>query len=146
MDKANFKISIPTDVDGYVELQCPFCRDTFRIDSGDILSNDLFSVYCPYCGLTDQFDNFATDEIKEVAQQAIINHANQLINESLKKLEKSSKGVFKINSKLASKPIKNLYIKNHDVKLLTLSCCDRHLKVSLNSVNDEVYCPFCGNK
>ncbi len=146
MDKADFKINIPTDVDGYVELQCPFCRDTFRIDSDDVLSNDLSSVYCPYCGLTDQFDNFATDELKEVAQQVIINHANQLINESLKKMGKSSKGVFKTKSKVVSNPIKNLYVKSHDVKFLTLSCCGRHVKVSLNSVNNEVYCPFCGIK
>lgn len=47
----NMAISIPLDEDGFLLLQCPFCRGFFKVRSEDYEADDVEELWCPLCGL-----------------------------------------------------------------------------------------------
>ena len=140
------EFNIPIDDDGFVSLQCPFCKDNFKISADDFKADDVYQLYCPYCGLVSE-DGFHTDDIKEHALDIAKNEANAMINQFSKDLEKMLKGNNFVSFKAgASRPMKKpkTLIEPTDMQEITLKCCDKKIKVQYRL--NGVYCPFCGVK
>lgn len=140
------KFNVPIDDDGYVSLQCPFCREAFKITPSDYEAEENFQLYCPYCGLVSE-EGFHTDEIKEHAFDLAQNHCNELINQFMKNMERQFKGngfaSFEAGKPLPIKKPKTL-IEPTDMQEVSLKCCKKKIKVQYR-VNGA-YCPFCGVK
>ncbi len=146
MTDKRIEFNIPIDDDGFVSLQCPFCRDIFKITSSDCQADDTYQLFCPYCGLVAE-EGFHTDEIKEHALDLAKNEANALLNQFRKDFGKIFKGSkmfsFKPGAKTPMRQPKTL-IEPTDMQEVKLNCCDRTIKLQYR-VNGA-YCPFCGVK
>ena len=53
-------ISIPLDENGFMLMQCPSCRGSFKVRSEDYEADDVEELWCPLCGLKN--DSFLPDE------------------------------------------------------------------------------------
>ena len=63
-DSFNMSVSIPTDDEGYVLLQCSNCRTYFKATPTDINDDSVLNLFCPSCGLVS--DNYITDDVLEL--------------------------------------------------------------------------------
>ena len=144
-DQLSFQIEIPSDEDGYILLQCPLCGELFKLTVTDIEAEDVFEIWCPFCGLTSE--NYLTDEVIELAPRKSQNYVNEIINHELKKIERKNSGSF-ISFKITSKPIREfespLIPLIDSLVFIDFKCCNRTAKVSQALKNTSVFCPFCG--
>ncbi len=105
-------------------------------------------IYCPYCGLNSNRDNFYTREVLEQVKQIAINYMYEQLNKSFGDMKKSinkSKCI-----KMEYKPIKKINIegiKTDDTVEEIFECkrCNTHVKVLYCVGFSKVYCPYCGN-
>ena len=95
------EISIPADDQGFVLMQCPLCREFFKIKPEDYHAENVIEIWCPSCGL--KAENYFTDDVIELALKKTKNYANDLIYSEMKKWEKKFKGSF-ISFKAGKKP------------------------------------------
>ena len=50
-NEINMTISIPTDDEGYVLLQCEHCGTYFKATPSDLKDDGVLHIFCPSCGL-----------------------------------------------------------------------------------------------
>lgn len=146
MSDIKVQIEVPLDEDGFMELQCPFCQESFKLVADEMQSDDVVGIFCPNCGLTTDVQEFLTSEVLENLQIKANNIAVEMLNDGLRKMEKESKGLLKVQEKLTLEPEKPLYVKNNDFESTTFSCCGKSAKVSYGKGIIGVYCPYCGTK
>ncbi|MGX5623675.1 TFIIB-type zinc ribbon-containing protein [Bacillus cereus] len=144
-NKETIRFSIYSDEDGFVSLQCPFCKEKFKLTTQDIENEHILSIFCPHCGLTKGSNSFLTREQKEQALRLIQNTVNEMLNDFTKNLEKSFSGnkhvTFKNSGKLKSQKTK-VIIEPYNMDEYTVPCCQKHIKAF--SMDNNIYCPFCG--
>lgn len=88
-DEINMTISIPTDDDGYVLLQCEHCGTYFKATPSDLKDDGVLHIFCPSCGLISV--NYITEDVLELAVKMVTNAVNDMIYNEFKKMERHSK-------------------------------------------------------
>lgn len=144
-DTVTFKISIPSDDEGYVLLQCEYCGEFFKCTPDDIRSEELLNIYCPACGLVSE--NYLTEDVIELAEAMAQNCMNDLIHNTMKKWERtlSSKYVkFKAGKK--PKPVHEnpIHSSIDALEETNYHCCNRSAKIQSILKMSASFCPFCG--
>lgn len=144
MDKS-LRITIPTDKDGYVLMQCPLCGCYFKLNCSDI--ERASEVFCPGCGMKS--DSYVTDEFIELAQAKVMNQLEDEVFTMFKKMEKRTRGK-KVSIKAGKKPkpVPENPIRNRveAMDIAYFKCCDKTCKVKNMIKMTGCYCPFCGVK
>ena len=51
MGDVSFEISIPLDSDGFIEMECDYCKNRFMLHHQVYESEDNINFFCPICGL-----------------------------------------------------------------------------------------------
>jgi sarcosine oxidase delta subunit len=147
MSERSTQISIPTDSDGFLSFECPFCEERFKLAANEVQEDDVFVLHCPICGLNDDAQSFLSSGVIEAAQTAAMNLAYDAINEAMKGWERRSRSSdlirFKAGSPLKHEPEKVL-IEDEAFELHEFACCDRSAKVQPIDEVAGVYCPYCG--
>jgi hypothetical protein len=142
-----FTISIPSDDDGYILLQCEHCGEYFKVTANDIRDDRVLNIYCPACGL--ESDSYITEDVIELAEVMATNYAQDLIYDELKKLEKQTRRSpvqFKIKSKpeyLYENPVRSGI---EALQIVSFPCCHRRAKIKPLLKMSGCCCPFCGVK
>lgn len=142
-------ISIPTDDDGFVSFQCPFCSDKFKLSVGECEQEDVLQIFCPYCGLSDELSNFLSDEVNEQLRIAAQNYLAEQINSMLRDMERRfhrNPGVSFRASPLNTEPDSQIIETDDDLEPSTHEICGRTVKVHANCIEVGPYCPYCGVK
>ena len=144
MNDFTIRISIPTDDDGYVLLQCPKCGEYFKLPPSNIKSEGVLNIYCPLCGLIS--DNYLTKDVMELAQAKELNHVQRNIYDKIKKLERKSKNSpvkIKVNKpdEVDEIPIKSTI---DSMEIVDFECCNRQAKIRYLLNFCGCYCPYCG--
>lgn len=144
-DVVTFNISIPSDEDGFVLMQCEHCGEFFKCTPADIESDEILYIYCPNCGLIS--DSYITDDVRELADTIAQNYANDLIYDFMKGLEKKfSSSMVKI--KAGKKPNHErenpIYSVVDDLVERHFACCNRSTKINPLLKMSASHCPFCG--
>ena len=85
-DEIHMEISIPTDDDGYVLLQCEHCGSYFKATPSDIEDDGVLEIFCPSCGLVSE--NYATENVIELALAMAQNVAMDMVYDAFKKMER----------------------------------------------------------
>ena len=75
-DEINMTISIPTDDDGYVLLQCEHCGTYFKATPSDLEDDGVLHIFCPSCGLISE--NYFTEDVLELAMKMATNAVNYM--------------------------------------------------------------------
>lgn len=142
-------ISVPSDDDGFVTLQCSFCDGRFKLTVNDFESDEVVQIFCPYCGLPNEGHELLTDEVMEQANILAENYAKSLLNDFTSDLRKSFRGnknvSFKPGRKLAMDDEAVLF-EQEELELMSPTCCKQPVKVSSLNASTGIYCPFCGVK
>ena len=154
-------------VDGTLENIKGFCAitDTAEIEKQDYIltpgryvgieeqeddDEPFEELFCPYCGLAKEKNEFLSAEVIEQAQAIAYNYMVEELNKTFKKMQRSlnrSKGLIKI--KMDYKPLKKVATKELKDKDTTetefkCSCCGRRVKVLYCAGAAKVFCPYCG--
>ena len=146
-DEIHMEISIPTDDDGYVLLQCEHCGSYFKATPSDIEDDGVLEIFCPSCGLVSE--NYATEDVIELALAMAENVAMDMVYDTLKKMERQFRNSpisFKMNKRPkyeAENPIRSGI---GALEIATFPCCKRTAKVKPLLKMTGCYCPFCGVK
>ena len=146
-DEIHMEISIPTDDDGYVLLQCEHCGSYFKATPSDIEDDGVLEIFCPSCGLVSE--NYATEDVIELALAMAENVAMDMVYDTLKKMERQFRNSpisFKMNKRPkyeAENPIRSGI---EALEIATNPCCKRTAKVKPLLKMTGCYCPFCGVK
>jgi hypothetical protein len=147
MSDVVFSITIPSDDDGFITLQCPFCSDRFKLTVEDFEREDIIDLFCPYCGLQHEPSRFLTDEVLEQAQIVAMNYVKSIINDFSKDLERRFKGKKYISFK-AGKPLETekerILFEREELETTKLECCQLTVKTRPLSQAIGIYCPCCG--
>lgn len=139
------EIDIPTDNEGFVLLKCPLCGEFFKLTPSDIKADDVLEIWCPNCGLKS--DNYLTDEVKELALRKAKNYVNQLLADTLKKMERNTRNKFisfKVKRQIPQVFEYPIVPITDDLEVINYSCCKRSAKISPSLKLSGSYCPFCG--
>lgn len=147
MGVVSFEISIPLDPDGFIEMECDYCKNRFMLHHQIYESEDNINFFCPICGLPNRTNTFFVPEVLEKAQQIALNYMydeiNRTLGKSLKQINKN--GLVKMTMKMPKRKIeKELYAPSEDYVQCEKGCCG--LKVKVKNIDKEIgiYCPVCG--
>lgn len=146
-DSITFKISIPSDDDGYILLRCEHCGTFFKALASDIEDDGLLNLYCPSCGLISE--HYLTPEVIELAETIVHNYAADAVYKAFKDLERETKNSFvqfkagKRPKHLPENPIKSGI---EALEITDFKCCHRTAKIKPLLRMTGCYCPFCGVK
>lgn len=145
-DSFSFEISIPSDNDGYVLLQCEHCGSFFKATPDDIEDDGVLQIFCPCCGLCSE--NHITEDVSELAETIISNQINQMIFKQFKDLERHSNNIisFKAGKKPHYKAEEPIRSGIDELKIVDFECCHRTAKIKPLLKMTGCYCPFCGVK
>lgn len=151
MSDVTFTFSIEGDSEGYVTFECPFCGAEFKLQAGEYQDEDkpLEELFCPYCGLTKEKDEFLSAEVIEQAQILAQNYMIEQLNRSFKKMSKSinrsGHGVIKMTYKPLKK-VETKELKTEDTAETEFkcSCCDHRVKALYCAGASKIFCPYCG--
>jgi uncharacterized protein YbaR (Trm112 family) len=140
-------ISIKSDSDGFITLECPYCKGRFKLTVDFLEERSIIDLFCPHCGLKHELVNFLMRE--DVIEQAEIlahNLIADMLGQFSKDLERniSSKHIsFTAGEPIASKAEKNLW-EREEMEILTLKCCNFQIKLDRANHQHFIYCPECG--
>jgi hypothetical protein len=106
-------------------------------------------LFCPYCGLTSNKNNFYTRETVEKIEALAMNYAIEQLNNAFGKMVRNinstSKGIIKMDFKpLKAVNVKELKDRDTTEEVFACSCCEQHVKVLYCAGVSKIYCPYCG--
>lgn len=147
-DEVHMTVSIPTDDEGYILLQCEHCGTFFKATPSDIKDDGVLRIFCPSCGLTSE--NYLTEDVIELAMRMIKNKVNDMIYDAFKDLERQNRRNSMIKFKAGKRP-------EHEtedpirsgieaLEIVDFPCCRRTAKIKPLLKMTGAYCPFCGVK
>lgn len=142
-----FNLSIPLDEDGFIEMECDFCKNRFMLHKDVYSDESNLHFFCPICGLPNQINTFYCPEVLEVAKQKALNYAyaeiERQLGSTIRKINKN--GFIKMSMKMPHKePEKELYRPLNNYVLAHLDCCGIDVKILELDFEIGVYCPVCG--
>lgn len=149
LDETTISVNVPTDDDGYTGRECPNedCLGYFKITFGTGLP-DATACVCPYCGTTEEHDQFWTQDQLELLQSVAMQEVMGALHKDLKSLEfevKPPRNAFLgLAMSLKVEPHSPLPLHRYAEKELeTHVVCDRcTLRYAIYGVFG--YCPDCG--
>lgn len=146
-DSITFEISIPSDNEGYILLQCGHCGMFFKVQPSDIEDDQLLDLYCPSCGLISE--NYLTEDVIDLAETIARNYAINAINDAFKGFESKGKNnllQIKISSKQRPEYESPIRTGIEAMEITHFECCHRDAKIKPLLKLTGCYCPFCGVK
>lgn len=138
-------ISIPSDTEGFILLQCHLCGEYFKLLASDINDDNIINIWCPYCGLNGR--QYAPKEAIDAAIQIAHNEINEMIYNTFKKIERKTKGgsiQFKCNKKPVLNEVAPIKVRTDKLELQNYKCCEAVAKIQPLSKMCGSYCPTCG--
>lgn len=143
----DLEISIPLDKDGFIEMECDFCKNRFMLHESVFQDEAYLHFFCPICGLPSRTNTFYCEEVLEAAKRMVMNYAYDEIKRQLGHIIKdiNKSGFLKMNMTIPQKePLKELYTPAMEYRLTRHKCCGVDVKVSELDAEIGQYCPICG--
>ena len=138
-------ISIPSDEDGFVLLQCHLCGEYFKMLASDVNDESVINIWCPYCGLNGK--KYVPKEAIEIGLKIAENEINDMLYDFFKGMEKQTKNSL-LKFKCTNKPNKNVIpsikVRTDKLEIKRYGCCKSTVKITPLSKMCGSYCPICG--
>ena len=147
MGTVSLEMSIPLDKDGFIEMECDYCKNRFMLYREVYESEGNLYFFCPICGLPNRINTFFVPEVLEKAKQMAMNYMllelDKTLNKSIKQINKS--GFVKMSIKKPKREVeKELYAPSVDYVKCEKRCCNIDIKVRNIDKETGTYCPICG--
>lgn len=146
-DDITMTITVPSDDEGYVLLQCEHCGNFFKCKPSDIRDDGVLTIFCPCCGLISE--NYITEDVLELAIKMAKNVANDMVYDALKNLERHNKKgliTFKAGKRPKHEYEEPIRSRIDAMEVCEFQCCKRTAKIKSLLKMTGAYCPFCGVK
>lgn len=140
-------IEIPLDDDGFIEMECDYCKNRFMLHQSVYDDESNLHFFCPVCGLPNSIDSFYCPEVLEAFQQKAANYLDNEIQRQLASTIKrfNKNGLIKLSLDTPQRtPEKELYKPSNEYVLSHQYCCDVDVKVLYLDNQIGIYCPICG--
>lgn len=148
MSNLVFNLNIPLDDEGYIEMECDYCKNRFMLHK-DVFQNDNYlHFFCPICGLPNDVNTFYCPEVLEKAQQIaanqVLNKIDKMLSSTFRKTN-SRKNLISLSVKVpkTEKP-RDIYEYSKIYEKAKKNCCDVFVKVTSFDKLFGTYCPICG--
>ena len=143
----DLQISIPLDKDGFIEMECDFCKNRFMLHESTYKDDSNIHFFCPICGLPNTINTFYCQEVLDLARQKAVNYMNEMLQRELgatvRRINKS--GFVKMSLKTPKQePEIELYAPINDYVLSHTACCEEDVKTPEIDNQIGIYCPICG--
>lgn len=147
MSEKRLEIGIPLDSEGFIEMECDYCKTRFMLHKDVYESEENLNFYCPICGIPNAINTFFVPEVLEKAQQIAVNYAldelEKALNKSIKQINKSR--LLKMTIKKQNKKMeRELYTPSENYVKCIKQCCGIEVKVKSIDRETGTYCPICG--
>ncbi len=145
MGDIQMEISIPTDNDGFVLLQCEWCKEFFKLVPNEMESDEVVEIWCPCCGLRG--NEYFTEEVIELGMKMVKNFAMDTIFSEMKKWERkfNGKGIsFKAGKKPHEEDELPIVSVIDNLEIQKYNCCKKEAKIKPLIKMCGSYCPYCG--
>lgn len=145
MSQKKLRLSIPSDSDGFILLQCPLCGEFFKLTFKDIEDDEVLEIWCPNCGIKSE--SYLSDDVIKLAMNMIKNTVNREIYNTFKGLEREySNGsiTFNVGRLPEQKPEDPLISSIEMLEIQHYGCCSKDAKIITSAKFAGSYCPFCG--
>ena len=136
-------MTLQSDENGLVTLQCDRCRSRFKMES-DYLNNELEGeICCPVCGISEKANTFYPEEVVEEAGKMAIMEAEEII-------QRAFKGMNSKNIQVKTKPVvqgnRDIVFKDRDynMQVVSVHCCQKKIALLPVDIAAGYYCPYCG--
>lgn len=144
-DEVTLSVSIPTDLEGYITIQCSLCSELFKVKHTDFEDESQIQIWCPNCGLIP--DSMITEEIRDLLLKTANNYMSDFLNDFNTELSKTFKkgGIkYKTGKKIKKASTDPLVSRIDILEIQTYECCHQEAKISPSLKMEGGYCPFCG--
>ena len=141
----SLKIQIPSDIDGYILLQCHHCGEYFKIPSEYFNNDMIFHISCRSCGLSSK--SYFAEDVISLVDAKVHNHIKNEISNFSKALERSSKGniiSFKTSGHIEKEYERPIRITIDNLTKVKLNCCNKYVKIRPLLKMTAHFCPYCG--
>ncbi|MEG2013799.1 MAG: hypothetical protein RR063_11440, partial [Anaerovoracaceae bacterium] len=105
------KITLQSDENGLVTLQCDRCKSRFKVDCAFLNDELQGEICCPICGISNELNTYYPEEVVEQAKKIAIVEAEEMIKNAFKGL--NSKYI-KVKTTPISRVDTDLVFKNKD--------------------------------
>ena len=147
MSDISISISMPLDEDGFLEMECDYCRNRFMLHESVYSDEKNLYFFCPICGLPNSINTFYCSEIIEAAERKGMNYMYDQIQKQLgptiKRFNRIGFGKMTLNIP-KHEPEKELYAPSCEYILIHQQCCGIDIKATQLDANIGTYCPICG--
>ncbi len=145
--KMDFNIEIPLDDDGFIEMECDYCKNRFMLHQSVYSDEENLHFFCPICGLPNDINTFYCSEVLEAVQRKTMNYINEEIQRkfepTIKRLNKNR--LIKLSLDTPKRiPEKELYRPINEYAIYHQHCCDIDVKTLEFDNQIGIYCPICG--
>lgn len=143
----DLSISIPLDEDGFIEMECDYCKNRFMLHQTVYSDDANLHFFCPICGLPNAINTFYCEEVLEAAQQMALNYLSDEIQKQLSPSIRqfNRNGLLKMSLKVPDRePEKELYKPINEYVLTHQYCCEIDVKTLEFDNQIGIYCPICG--
>lgn len=147
MSDFSISLSIPLDDDGFIEMECDYCKNRFMLHQDVFLDISNLHFFCPICGLPNDINTFYCPEVLEAAYRKAQNFMNEIIQRQLASTIKNfnKNGFISLSLDTPQRvPEKDLYKPINDYIIFHHHCCGVDVKALEFDVQIGLYCPICG--
>ena len=143
----NLELSIPLDEEGFIEMECDFCKNRFMLHESVFEDETYYHFFCPICGMPADTGSFYCEEVIEAAERLVMNYAldeiQRQLGPTIREINRS--GFLKMEMTVPKKePSKELFKPLREYKCIHKNCCGLDVKVSEFDAEIGTYCPACG--
>lgn len=148
MSDIEVKLTVPSDDEGYIKMQCPYCHNYFKIRANEYDNKEkpIEELHCPYCSLIKQKQSFLTRELMEHGKALLENKIKEIIN---KEMRKACKNNSVDGLKMTYTPYEENYVpeltdKEEGEYKVKCKYCECSYKIYDLAENTITNCPYCG--
>lgn len=143
------EIQIPLDDDGFIELECDYCKNRFMLYSETFKDEKNYYFFCPVCGLPNDLNTFYCTEVLEKAKEIAIDYSlkeiQRILGGTVNSLNKS--GFLNVKLDITKeKDCVELYEPLNEYSIAHMNCCNIDIKVNDLDLEIGIYCPVCGGE
>lgn len=137
------KITLQSDENGFVTLQCDRCKSRFKVDCAFLNDELQGEICCPICGISNELNTYYPEEVIEGAEKIAIMEAEEMIKNAFKSLNSK---YLKVKISPTNRVDTDLVFKNkdYDMQELVVHCCEKKMALSPVDMAAGFYCPYCG--
>ncbi len=136
---SNFELTIESDSDSFISYECPYCKYLFKLKVEEIQTHNFHDLYCPSCGLIEEYNSFLNSQIRENALEIATAELMMILSKQF------GKSLIPGNVRTKSiEDLSNITDQENEQEIVMSGCCEVNMKIDRLEIISGFYCFLCG--